>query len=120
MPFKLLLNTMLKRLPGAKGAIIADWEGESVDSFGIMDDYDLKVMAAHKGVLLHNIREVQERLGGDDLKEVVITTETMQMIVLPVTKDYYLVLALDKSDLLGKALQEARSCIKGLHKEINQ
>jgi hypothetical protein len=40
MPFKPLLNALVERVPGAQGAIIADWEGESVDQVGIMDDYD--------------------------------------------------------------------------------
>lgn len=118
MPFKTLLNSLVERVPGAQGAIIADWEGESVDQVGIMDDYDLKVIGAHKGVILHNMREVVDRLGDGDLKEIVITTKNAQTLVLPVTKEYYLVLTLDRSDMLGRALLEARRCIQALYKEI--
>ena len=71
MPFKPLLNALVERVPGAQGAIIADWEGESVDQVGIMDDYDLKVIGAHKGVILHSMRDVVDRLGDDELKEIV-------------------------------------------------
>jgi len=118
VPFKTLLKTLVERVPGAQGAIIADWEGEAVDQVGIMDDYDLKIMGAHKGVILHNMREVVDRLGDDDLREIVITTRQAQTLILPVTKDYYLVLTLDRSDVLGRALMEARRCIQALHKEI--
>ena len=118
MPFKALLNALVKRVPGAQGAIIADWEGESVDQVGIMDDYDLKVIGAHKGVILHSMREVVDRLGDDDLREIVVTTRQTQTLILPVTKEYYLVLILDRSDMLGRALLEARRCILALHKEI--
>ena len=38
MPFKTLLNSLVERVPGAQGAIIADWEGEAVEQVGIMDD----------------------------------------------------------------------------------
>lgn len=93
-------------------------EGESVDQVGIMDDYDLKVIGAHKGVILHNMREVVDRLGDDDLREIVVTTRQTQTLILPVTKEYYLVLILDRSDMLGRALLEARRCILALHKEI--
>ncbi len=104
MPFKPLLNALVERVPGAQGAIIADWEGESVDQVGIMDDYDLKVIGAHKG--------------DDELKEIVITTNQAQTVIMPVTEDYYLVLTLDRSDMLGRALLEARRCIQALYREI--
>ena len=119
MPFKSLLNALVERVPGAQGAILADWEGEAVDQVGSMDDYDLKVVGAHKGVILHNMREVVGRLGDDELKEIVITTKQAQTIVLPVTSDYYLVLTLDRSDILGLALMEARRCIQALYREIS-
>lgn len=117
MPFKTLLNALVERVPGAQGAIIADWEGESVEHVGIMDDYDLKVIGAHKGVILQHMREVVDRLG-DDLKEIVITTRQAQTLIMPVTEDYYLVLTLDRSDMLGRALLEARRCIQALYQEI--
>ena len=118
MPFKTLLNSLVERVPGAQGAIIADWEGEAVEQVGIMDDYDLKVIGAHKGVILHNMREVVDRLGNDELKEIIVTTKEAQTLILPVTKDYYLVLTLDRSDMLGRALLEARRCIRALYQEI--
>lgn len=118
MPFKTLLKTLVERVPGAQGAIIADWEGEAVDQVGIMDDYDLRVIGAHKGVVLHNMRDVVDRLGDDDLREIVITTKLAQTLIMPVTKDYYLVLTLDRSDMLGRALMEARRCVQALYQEI--
>ena len=119
MPFRQLLRTLLDNVPGAQGAIIADWEGEAVGQVGHMDEYDLKIMGAHKGVILHNMRDVVQRLGDDQLKEIVITTELMQTLVLPVTNEYFLVLTLDRSDQLGRALFEARRCIQALSKEIS-
>ncbi len=118
MSFKTLLNTLVERVPGAQGAIVADWEGEAVDQAGLMDHYDLKVIGAHKGVILQSMREVVDRLGDDQLKEIVITTDRGQSLILPVTQDYYLVLTLDRSDMLGRALLEARRCSLALYKEI--
>ncbi len=68
MPFKELLGQLVARVPGAQGAIVADWEGEAVDQFGVMDDYDLKIIGAHKGVILQNLRAVVTRLGDDRLE----------------------------------------------------
>lgn len=118
MPFKSLLGEMIERVPGSQGAIVADWEGEAVDQVGLMDDYDLKLIGAYKGVILTSLREVTSRLNNDPLKEIIITTERAQMIVLPVTEEYFLVLALNRSDVLGRALFEARRCQQSLQKEI--
>ena len=118
MSFKALLGQLVTSVPGAQGAILADWEGEAVDQFGLMDDYELKVIGAHKGVILHNMREVVTRLGDDRLSEIVITTSHAQTLVLPVTNDYFLVLTLDRSDSLGRALFEARRCTQALMREI--
>ncbi|MDT8442428.1 MAG: roadblock/LC7 domain-containing protein [Desulfuromonadales bacterium] len=119
MPFKQMLAAMLARIPGAQGAIIADWEGEAVDQAGTLDEYDLKILGAHQCVILNNLQQVVERLGEDDqLKEVVITTERGQILILPVTRDYFLVLALHRNDMLGKALFEARRCLRALYEEI--
>ncbi|MHB8709234.1 MAG: roadblock/LC7 domain-containing protein [Desulfuromonadales bacterium] len=118
MSFKELLGQLVASVPGAQGAILADWEGEAVDQVGLMDDYELKIIGAHKGVILHNMREVVARLGDDLLSEIIITTTGAQTLVLPVTDDYFLVLTLDRSDSLGRALFEARRCTQALQKEI--
>jgi len=118
MSFKMVLNELVGRVPGALGAIIADWEGEAVDQSGRMDDYELKVIGAHKGIILQNLRDVVKRLGEDHLHELVITTEQAQTLVLPVTNDYFLVLTLERSAMLGRALFEARRCIHALQQEI--
>jgi len=119
MPFKTILRELIERVPGAQGAIVADWEGEAVDHVGLMDEYELKVIGAHKGVLLYNMHDVMRRLGDDQLQEIVVTTKQAQTLVLPINGDYFLVFTLDRSDRLGMALFEARRCIQALRKEID-
>jgi len=118
MPFKTILTELVENVPGAQGAIIADWEGEAVDHVSRIDDYELKVIGAHKGVILYNLREVVRRLDGGCLEELVISTEKTQTLVLPVTEDYFLVLTLERGDVLGRALFESRRCVLRLKEEI--
>ncbi|BCR04166.1 GTPase [Desulfuromonas versatilis] len=118
MPFQKLLGELIERVPGARGAILADWEGEAVDQVARMDTYELKVMGAHKGVILNNLREILERLESDQLQEIVVTTALAQTLIMPVTHEYFLVLTLDKGDTLGRALFEARRCVALLKQEI--
>jgi len=118
MPFKQVLGTMLANIPGSLGAIIVDWEGEAVDQVGSIDDYELKVIGAHKGLILDNLRQAVARAEGNDLEEIVITTAQRQTIIMPVDKEYFLVVALDRKDAMGRALFEARRCLVQLKEEI--
>ena len=118
MPFKSLLEELLERIPESSGAIIADWEGEAVDHVARMDDFELRVTGAHKGIMLSNLRRVLGRLGQDRLREVVISTNLNRTLVLPVTEDYFLVLIVGRGVVLGRALFEARRCVVRLKEEI--
>jgi predicted regulator of Ras-like GTPase activity (Roadblock/LC7/MglB family) len=118
MPFKELLSELVERVPGASGAILADWEGEAVDRVARMDDYQLRVIGAHQGIILSNLRRVLGRLNRDLLQELVISTGETRTLVMPVTPDYFLVLIAHRQVLLGRALFEARRCVASLKKEI--
>ncbi|APG25242.1 MAG: roadblock/LC7 domain-containing protein [Syntrophotalea acetylenica] len=119
MPFKTVLRDLVNSVPGARGAIIADWEGEAVDQVGPMDEYDLRLVGAHKGIILGNLRVMLDRIGNDDLREVIISTRDTQTLVLPITPDYFLVLAGCRNQLLGRARFAARRCVQILRQEID-
>lgn len=118
MSFKTQLSALMGRIPGAIGVILADWEGEAVDQANRMDDYELRVIGAHKGVILRNLRETLERLQHEELREMVITTEKIRTLVIPVTHDYFLVLILERGFSLGRALFEGHRCLAELREEI--
>jgi predicted regulator of Ras-like GTPase activity (Roadblock/LC7/MglB family) len=119
MPFKSVLMELVESVPGAGGAIIADWEGEAVAQVGPMDDYELRLVGAHKGIILGNLRSMLEKIGSDDLHEVIISTRDTKTLVLPITADYFLVLTGCRDQLLGKALFAARRCVSLLKNEID-
>jgi len=118
VPFKKELTELMDRVPGVLGAIIADWEGEAVDQVARMDEYDLKLHGAHGGVILNNMREIMSRLKADDLQEIVMTAETMQTLLIPVTTEYFLVVALERAGSLGLALHAARRCADRVRMDI--
>lgn len=118
MPFKKPLSTMLEHIPGALGAIIADWEGEAVDQVALMDDYDIKILGAHKGIILTRLREALERVDGGELEEILIRSDQNNTLVAPVTEDYFLVLTLSPEAMLGRASFELRRCAALLREEI--
>lgn len=118
MPFKKHLNKMLEQVPGAIGAIIADWEGEAVDQVALMDDYDIKVLGAYKGIILTRLREALDRVDGGELEEILIRADQNHTLVAPVTEDYFLVLTLAPDAVLGRASFELQRCAALLREEI--
>lgn len=118
MSFKAALEDLVQRVPGALGAILADWEGEAVAQISRIGDYELKIIGAHKGIILANMRQAMRDLDSDDLEEIIVTTEKNQTLIIPITKDYYLVLTIQKDASFGRALFEARKTISFLRQEI--
>jgi len=116
--FKAILTDLVQSVPGAAGAIIADWEGETVDHVALMDDYELKITAAHLAIILTRLKELQGRLSADPVREAIITLADQRVIVGPVGDDYSLVLTLDRDALAGWAIVRFRQVRDILMKEI--
>ncbi|GFE57847.1 roadblock/LC7 domain-containing protein [Geobacter sp. AOG1] len=118
MPFKTILRELVETVPGASGAILADWEGEAVEQYCHYDDFELKVLGAHKGILLNHFKELHAGLSTGDLEEAIITTATQHVIVGTIGPDYSLVMTLNRNAILGQALYYFRQALKRLTKEI--
>jgi len=120
VPFKDILKELVEVTPGASGAILTDWEGEAVVHYccSHTDEFDLKLIGAHKGIILNRIKEAQERLRHGDAREAVITTEFQHFIIGAIGADYTLILTLERDALLARAQYSFRKSIKLLAKEI--
>lgn len=118
MSFKAILSELVCMVPGAGGAILADWEGEAVDHVAMMDEYELKVMVAHFGIILNRIRELQQRLDDGPVMELLITMGNRRVIVGAVGNDYCLLIPLDRDAVIGRAAVGFRRVRETLVKEI--
>ncbi len=118
MPFKSLLNRLLEDIPGALGAVIIDWEGEAVDQVARINDYDIKVLGAHSGIILNLLREALSRIGSGDLEDAVIRTGENKILIAPLTEDYLLVLYLGSAAIVARATYRARCCVNELRQDF--
>jgi len=75
VPFKRILTELVTAVPGASGAILADWEGEAVEQFSFYDDFEMKLIGAHKGIILNRVREAYADLNVGELQEIVISAQ---------------------------------------------
>lgn len=118
MPFKMILKELMNSVPGSTGAILADWEGEAVEQSCVYDVFDLKVLGAHKGILLNMMKDLHHKLSVGEMKHAVISTDMQHVLVGPVGPDYLLVMTMNKNALLGLAIHHFTNTLERMHKEI--
>ena len=118
MPFKAILKKLVEDTPHARGAILADWEGEAVEHHCLFDDFELKLLGAHKGIILNRMKDLHADLTAGEMQDAVITTGDQQVIIGAVGPDYSLVMTLANEAMLGLALHRFRRAVKLLVKEI--
>ncbi len=119
MPFKSILKRLVENVDGAQGAILLDWEGEAVDQYAVISDYDIKFLGAHMGIILYSLtRRLKEELGDDDVKSVIIDFGNKRFAVCTVDKDYFAVLVLSPDVVLGLVRRELEMAVNAIRKEF--
>ncbi len=118
MPFKIILTKLVEATPGANGAILTDWEGEAVEQFSLADEFELKLIGAHKGIILNKMKEIQRKFLSGDIREAVISTNTHHVIIGTIDEDYSLIMTLDRYALVALAMRNFQEAIGSLKKEI--
>lgn len=118
MPFKAILDNLMDSVPGATGAILADWEGEAVEQSCHYDIFDLKVIGAHKGILLNLLKDAHQKMAAGEMTHTVISTEKQHYLTGPIGADYFLVMTLDRSALVGLAIRHFQFALERMYKEI--
>lgn len=118
MPFKKILKDLVDATPGATGAILVDWEGEAVEQYCHFDEFEMKIIGAHKGIILTRLRQLHSGLQAGEVEEIVITAGGQRHLIAPIGADYFLVMTTDRSALHAVAVQKARIAVDMLKKEI--
>jgi predicted regulator of Ras-like GTPase activity (Roadblock/LC7/MglB family) len=118
VPFKRLLTELVESVPGASGAILADWEGEAVEQHTHGDPYEMKVTAAHWGIVLNLLKELHGKYQAGVVKESVISSDKEHVIVGGIGDEYTLVMTMDRDCLPLVALRNFRETAELLKKEI--
>lgn len=118
MPFISILKTLVDNTPHSIGAILVDWEGEAVQEYCHCDPYDMRFVAAHKGIILARLKELHDSGRVGAVEDVVITSTDGHLIIGCIDQDYSLVVSVGRSCPRGLALYRFHSAIAELKKEI--
>jgi len=118
MPFINILKALVDRTPDSVGAILVDWEGESVQEYCHCAPYDIRFVAAHKGIILARLKELHNSGRVGLIDDVVITTTDSHLIIGCIDDDYSLVTSTGRSCPVSLALHHFRDAVAELKKEI--
>jgi predicted regulator of Ras-like GTPase activity (Roadblock/LC7/MglB family) len=117
-PFGLILRSMVERIPGAIGAIFADWEGEAIDQFAHVPAIEIKLIGAHWGVVLQQVAERLRKVGAGSISELLVDCRDAVVLIVPVTDRYFVVLEASRTVHLGTARREVERSARTLLGEM--
>lgn len=90
MAFKVILTRILEEVPGITGAVVVDWDGETVEDAVREDTQDLRLIGAHGGVLLRQIENATTAAIDTLPREVVLRTDGGGVVLIPLVDQYVL------------------------------
>ena len=103
MPFRQLLGALVTDVPGARGAIFCDYEGESVDlvvaepqprGCGTLSVYELKVCGAQLTTAWLLLQDRSKELGAGRLESLRLSTDQGTLLCAAAKEGYYVTLLL--------------------------
>ena len=118
MALEVILKQLVDNVPRAVGAILVDWEGEAVMEHCYCEPYDIRFIAAHQGIILAHLKEMQSALQSGEVEDVVITSANGHLIIGCIDQDYSLVMSVERSCPVALALHHFRRSITDFKKEI--
>jgi predicted regulator of Ras-like GTPase activity (Roadblock/LC7/MglB family) len=116
--FREILKEAVDEVPGAMGAIFADWEGEAVDHYFSGEDDEIKLVGAHQGILLNLMKTASDNVGLGGVNEVMLVMDGAKVMARPLKDGYFLVLLVENGCNSGIARRTLRRTALLLDEEI--
>ncbi|MBE9503836.1 MAG: roadblock/LC7 domain-containing protein [Proteobacteria bacterium] len=119
MPFRSIMKELVGSTRGATGAIFVDWEGEAVDQYTTEDElFHLKVVGAHKCVILELINDAKKALKNEKVESVTIKMENYNVLLGPVKDGYFVAVILKPEAIISEARHRMMKAVAALKKEM--
>ena len=116
--FQAILDDLLRKVVGGRGAILLDQGGVSIAQASQGPGVDLEAAGAGASLLLRESLAVAERLGHGQVGEVVLEAERMTIAMIPLKNACSLCLLLSPESVLGQSLFEARRAAFALDQSL--
>jgi len=120
LSFSDTLGALATRIEGAVAAIILGIDGIPIERFipAIEPGLDLEMIATELTTLLRRGMHTATDAALGDLREMIITTDRLTILLRPITQDYFLMLAVIPGGNVGRARYELRKAQLVLEEEF--
>ena len=120
LSFSDTLAGLTKRIEGAVAAIILGIDGIPIERYmaALEPGLDIEMIATELTTLLRRGMHTASDTALGDLREMVIATERLTILLRPITKDYFLMLAVMPGGNVGRARYELRKAQLVLEEEF--
>ncbi len=112
-----ILEQLLKSVKGSLASGFADYEGETVEMAGSLDDYPHRLHLAYQGIILHKLQQVHSTCG-EAPSRITLTFQNRHVVIQPLKSGYYLVLTLERGANLYKAGRNLERTAQELNRDI--
>ncbi|VAV82473.1 hypothetical protein MNBD_DELTA01-234 [hydrothermal vent metagenome] len=117
MSFNKILMELTIKL-GAKGAAILDAEGETVDIYTELPEFELDFIGARTGLILPLLEKATTNLNKGRVKSLGITTQRLRIAISTIQDGYFLLVATAPEKPLTRTILESEKTVKGLVAEM--
>ncbi|HXZ86453.1 MAG TPA: hypothetical protein VEI82_13300 [Myxococcota bacterium] len=122
MTFREILTTLVDRTPGALAAAVMAADGVAIDEYAREgSEVDLGAIAVEFGRIFGQSQKVAESLYGareGELDELLLVLGEHQILFRRLDEDSFLLLALERTGLVGKARWLARSLLQEIREAL--
>jgi len=112
-----ILDDLIASVRGASAAIFVDGDGEAIVQAGETKK-DIKLLGAWKEIHLDSIKEITGRLGLGTVQAVLFSHDQGNELMVPIAKDYCLLLFLSSFADLKLAMAELARSIELIKQDI--
>ena len=100
------------------GVVIQDWEGETIDYFGNMEDDYLKITGAQWGIIWRMFKFGNKIENFGEPKEIIIETDMNKILINTLIHDYYLVLIMKNTANITITTSKLQYFLEKIKKEM--
>ena len=117
--FSTILRDLVDGVPGAAGAVFADWEGESVGEYAPeLPSLEIRIIGAQWGLVWTALHGALDRSLAGAPEELVVRGQRGLVLVQRVTPEYYVVLTIGPAGHLATARLALRESAARLRAEM--
>ncbi|HET7747577.1 MAG TPA: roadblock/LC7 domain-containing protein [Vicinamibacteria bacterium] len=118
MPYRRLLEAIVRFVPGAEGAILLDSEGEVVVEAGPQRDFRHRLIGAYQGIALKTALRTGARYGTGAVDAMLCRYDQGTLILRPLKDGYYFVVALRPEASVAEAMWRTDAVRDRMNEEL--